>query len=56
MSTNRVVLTAAGAQPPLDEPVVSWARRFILTTAGTDRERRERFIVAQLLADLEAAR
>lgn len=34
----------------------SWARGFILSPARTARDRRDRRIVAQLLADLEASR
>jgi hypothetical protein len=56
MSTNLVLLAPVGAKPPLDEGLETWARRFILTPAVTDRERRVRFVVAQLLAELEAAR
>lgn len=40
-------------EPPLDSDLEDWARRFVLDPATDDRERR---IVAQLLADVEAAR
>ena len=44
------------AEPPVDGDLETWARNFILSPATTDQERAERRIVAQLLADVEAAR
>lgn len=40
-------------EPPLDSDLEDWARRFILSPATSERERQ---IVAQLLADVEASR
>lgn len=41
------------AEPPLDSDLEDWARQLILDPAADERERR---IVAQLLADVEAQR
>jgi hypothetical protein len=43
-------------EPPVDGDLETWARLFILSPAITDLERRDRFVVAQLLADVEASR
>ncbi len=51
----RTTLRAACARRKPDE-LVLWARDFVLSPARTDRDRRERVIVAQLLADVEAGR
>jgi len=42
--------------PPVDSDVETWSRAFILSPAQTDRDVRDRWIVAQLLADVEASR
>lgn len=55
MNTDLVLPAPPSTEPPVDD-LEAWARRFILTPAATSRERHERFVVAQLLADLEATR
>lgn len=44
------------AEPPLNSDLETWARGFILSPATTPQERHERFVVAQVLADVEAGR
>ncbi|WP_433368300.1 hypothetical protein ACQPZX_41295 [Actinoplanes sp. CA-142083] len=44
------------AEPPLDRELEDWARAFVLSPAVTPQERHERFVVAQLLANVEALR
>jgi hypothetical protein len=41
---------------PIDSDLETWARNFILSPAANEQERRERRIVAELLADVEASR
>lgn len=56
MKTILPFVPRSGAEPPLDSDLEAWARTFVLSPAITPRERHERFLVAQLLADLEAQR
>jgi hypothetical protein len=41
---------------PAETDLETWARNFALSPAATDDERRERRIVLEILAELEASR
>lgn len=42
------------AEPPADTDMETWARELILRPATTPQEHHVRFVVADVLADLEA--
>lgn len=53
---KNTLIPRPAAEPPVDVDLETWARTFALSPAVTEQDRRERRIVLEILAEVEASR